>query len=122
MSARSFHGMDTVQEVQCSAKTLPPKASVLYMVLYEMYPRKVLLRANLGMGTCTSVDYFASCEITSRETRRIKAKALVSNLAEGQTREFGCNLTAALESPGDESAVKIFPWSLVVHRSSEYVG
>ncbi|KAK7105433.1 hypothetical protein V1264_016812 [Littorina saxatilis] len=106
MSSRLFRGTEHFQELQCSARTLPAHSDVLHMVMYEPYPKRVLLRANLKNKVCWTEEHFASCEISGSETNEIKLKMLIPNVAEGMTRAFGCNVTALVS----DTVVKTYSW------------
>ena len=116
MSSKLFQGMTNIQLLQCSAKTLPENSDVLYMSLYEMYPRKTILRANLRSGVCSSQELFASCDIDGSNTQNTRLNALIPNIAEGRSRAFGCNVTALIF----EGFVETYSWTYNIRHISEY--
>ena len=107
--------MDNLQLLQCSAQSLPENSDVLYMVLYEVYTRKTILRANLRSGVCSSQELFASCDVDGSNTQQTRLNALIPNLAEGRSRAFGCNVTALVS----EGFVETFSWTFSVRHMSE---
>ena len=86
------------------------------MSLYEMYPRKTILRANLRSGVCSSQELFASCDIDGSNTQNTRLNALIPNIAEGRSRAFGCNVTALIF----EGFVETYSWTYNIRHISEY--
>ena len=115
MSSKLFQGLENIQVLQCSAKSLPENSDVLYMILYEMFPTRTILRANLRSGVCSSQELFASCDIDGSDTQNIRLNALIPNLAEGRSRSFGCNVTALIF----EGFVQTFSWTFNVRHLRE---
>ena len=102
--------------MECTGATLPADTDLLSMVLYQVSSAKLLAIANLRKRSCSTSQTFIACHIDESDSRRSKIKALISDLTEGQSRAYGCNLTS-LNSAGQSSIVS---WSLVVTRSSKY--
>ncbi|KAL8563675.1 hypothetical protein ACOMHN_035409 [Nucella lapillus] len=116
MSSGLFRGMHTVQQLECSAGTLPTNSEVLFIILYQIYPKKTLVRANLGRSqSCTSSDLFAACDVSDSDRQAIRLKALIPNGGEGWSRGFGCNVTAALNAQ-EEKYVETFIWTHYVRH------
>lgn len=90
----SFQGHDFIHEVVCSGETLDAGWDVLSMVLYECQGHKVLATVNLRSQECSTGDSFSSCFIDNRDTRNTRISSLITDLAGGESKEYGCNITS----------------------------
>ena len=116
LTSQPFQGFTAIQSVECTGATLPGDSDLLSMVLYQVSNSELLAIANLRKRSCSTSQTFIACHIDESDSRRSKIKALISDLTEGQSRAYGCNLTS-LSSVGQSSIVS---WSLVVTRPSKY--
>lgn len=116
LTSRPFQGFTAIQSVECTGATLPGDWDLLSMVLYRVSSSELLAIANLRKRSCSTSQTFIACHIDESDSRGSKIKALISDLTEGQSRAYGCNLTS-LSSAGQSSIVS---WSLVVTRPSKY--
>ena len=87
------------------------------MVLFNDLHNTVLAAVNLKKKECSTAKKFVSCEIVENDSRRSKVKALVDDLAEGQSRVYGCNVSAFISGV----RMQIFSWSITVQRLSKYI-
>ena len=113
--SKQFHGFPDIHEVMCTGETLSSDSDLLTMILYTVPQDAVVAFVNLGKQDCYTSESFVSCEIDQSDPRRSRLKTLVADLAEGQTREFGCNLTAVAA----RGRMLIYSWKLSVHQPSE---
>ena len=81
-------------------------------MLYEQSSRSILGQMSATEGQCMTSKDYVSCDVDKSETSHSTLRALVADLAEGQWRVYGCNVTALL--PG--GFVQIFSWSETVRR------
>ena len=113
LSSRSFKGFHDIQQIQCSAEALPPDSDLFFMVLYQVTDKsKTLGKLNVNRKECSTSEDYVSCEIFESESRRSRLKALIADLAEGQSRVYGCNVTALISG----STTGIMSWSITVYR------
>ena len=121
LSWSPFQGFHDLQEVVCSAEPLPPDSDVMSMVLFsdalDKGDKTVLAAVNLKKGECSTAAEFTSCRIAHSDSRRSRLRALVADLTEGQSRVYGCNVSALVSGVRMET----FSWSLTVRRLSEYM-
>ena len=112
LSSTRFHGIDSIQRVQCSGDTLPADSKILFAVLYQVSDGKILGKMSMTEKQCYTSEEFVSCDISEGETKESKMRILVADLGEGQSREFGCNVTALMAG----FRTRFFSWSLVVRH------
>ena len=86
------------------------------MVLYEKQSDKVLSLADLSKEQCSTDSDYVSCEIDAVDSKNSLLRVLVVDLAEGQSRTYGCN--ASIVTSGGR--FQVVSWSVVVHHRSEY--
>lgn len=118
LSSRSFKGFRDIQQIQCSGEALPPDSDLFFMVLYQVTDTasdggiKTLGQLNVNKRECSTSEDYVSCDIVESESRRSRLKALVADLAEGQSRVYGCNVTALISG----STTGIMSWSITLHH------
>ena len=114
LTSRSFQGIHELQEIQCSGENLPPDSDLMTMVLYEARSNKVLAAANLKNQECSTSSSYIACHLDT-DSRKSKLKALVDDLAEGQSRVYGCNVSVFVSG----FRAQLFSWSISVKRISK---
>ena len=123
LSSRSFKGFHDIQQIQCSGEALPPDSDLFFMVLYQVTDNsdggiKTLGQLNVNKRECSTSEDYVSCDIVESESRRSRLKALVADLAEGQSRVYGCNVSALMSGV----RMQTFSWSVTVRRTiSKYM-
>lgn len=85
------------------------------MILYTLPQDAVVAFVNLRKQECYTSESFVSCDIDNSDSRRSNLKTLVADLAEGQTRVFGCNLTAVAA----RGRMLSYSWKLSVYQPSK---
>lgn len=116
MTARPFKGMPSIQEVECWGAGLKPEMKLMSLKLYRNSDQSVLASLNVYSNTClTYVDY-SSCHVNSTDTHESRLRVLVSDLGEGESREYGCT-ALGLRTTGDAGETT---WSLLVTYTREY--
>ena len=115
MSSRSFQGLHDLQELQCSGENLPQDSDLLTIVLYEVKSNNILAAANVRKQECFTSNSYVACHLDDTHTRSSRLKALVDDLAEGQSRVYGCN--ASVFASG--MRLRSFSWSITVHHISK---
>ena len=85
------------------------------MVLYEKQSDKVLSLADLSKEQCSTDSDYVSCEIDAVDSKNSLLRVLVVDLAAGQSRAYGCNVSV-LTSKGRFEAVS---WSVTAHHQSK---
>nr|KAG5701998.1 hypothetical protein BaRGS_015733 [Batillaria attramentaria] len=115
MEAKIFEGIPSIVEVQCSAEKLDYNADVLAMSLFRLRDKKRLAFVSPKNKECTTTADFSSCEYAEGNSRKTVLRTLVLDLAEGESRSYGCNVT----SLNSDKQVVSTEWSLAVVRNSE---
>lgn len=110
-----FQGAGGVQELRCTGETLPGDADLMSIVLYRGWDHRVMSILNLRKRQCSTAGDYVSCLINEGDSRKSAVKALVSDLLEGQSRSYGCNVSV-LTSKGRFEAVS---WSVTALRRSK---
>ena len=109
MTTKSWHGIPSIQEVECTGQALGSDSDVLSMAIFSLADNSVLTSVNLRKNECSTTHSFSACEI-SHDSRNTRLVTLVMDLREGETRVLGCNVTSF--RTGGHSA--IYSWSLQV--------
>ena len=117
LTVHPFQGVISVQELRCSGHTLPSDADLMSIVLYQGVGsgHHVMSILNLRRRQCTTSGDYVSCLINENDSRKSAVKALVYDLLEGQSRAYGCNVSA-LTSKG---RVEVVSWSVTAQRQSK---
>lgn len=92
--AAPFRGYSSVLEVLCSGEALNPDLDLLTMVLYETASHSVLATLSVASRECSTGSSFTSCTFSAGDSRRTRISTLVTDLAEGEQRDYGCNVTS----------------------------
>ena len=110
---RPFHGFHDIQEIICSGETMPAEVdSVLFVGLYQWANKKAIATMNVNTKECTTSEDYNSCDVVDGDTRRSSLRALVWDLGEGQSRVYGCNVTALVS----RSFVRTYSWTVTVRH------
>ena len=115
MTSRDFKGIPSLQEVECSGGSLKPELKLLSLKIYTTRKNVVLGSLNVITNTCLTYGDFSSCYVNGTNTHRSRLRVLVPDLDEGESREYGCRVSA-INSEGD---TKVSTWSIFVTRRSE---
>ena len=84
----------------------------MFVLLYEVTSKKILATMNMNKKECTTSEDYVSCDVFDGDSKKSTLSALISDLAEGQSRVYGCNLTALMS----RSSVQTFSWSITVQH------
>lgn len=113
--SRRFYGIDDVYEVICTGHELPPGTDLLTLVLHTKKDDRVLAYFNMAKRECSTSENFVACEIDAEDSKRSRLKALIVDLKVGESRAFGCNVSAF----GSGGRLQVLSWTLVLHNPSE---
>ena len=113
---RDFKGFPSLQEVECSGRELKPEVDLLSLSVFKTSDRHVLGTLHVIKNSCFTQTDFSSCFIDSNNSHNSKLRILVSDLTEGESREYGCKANM-INSKGETDAAT---WTRVVTRKSEY--
>ena len=116
MAVRNFKGFESLQEIECWAGHLETEMKLLSLKMYAISDSSVLAYLNTLTNECVTYGEYSSCFIDTVSTRKSRLKVLVADLAEGESREYGCK--ASVFRSGEEAQTT--SWSIVVKRMSEY--
>ena len=111
LSSGIFQGFQDIQEIKCSGESLPQDTDVMFVVLYQVATKKVLATMKVNRRECTTSEDYNSCYISDGDSRKSYLTALISDLVEGQSRVYGCNVSALISG----TRMEIFSWSIAVH-------
>ena len=115
LTTQFFQGFQDIQEVACTGAALPSDHNLLSMSLYRTDTEQVYAYANMASRECSTSENFVACDLDKANGKSSVLKALVVDLAEGQSRVYGCNLTSLMSG----GRVASTSWSLVVTRPSK---
>lgn len=90
MTSRNFRGIPEIQEVECWGGNLEADVSLLTLKLFDVSDDTIVAFLKHFSSECTAYGEFASCAIDAADTRRSKLRVLVADLAENETRIYGC--------------------------------
>ena len=115
MTSRVFKGISSLQEVECSGTSLKPEVKLLSLQIHRLLDRKALASLNIYLDACVTLGDFSSCFIDNEDTHKSRLKVLVDDLAEGESRGYGCTVVT-VQSFGSP---KTSNWTLYVRRNSK---
>ena len=115
MVTRNFKGFSSIQEVECLGRGLKPEVKLLSLRLFRSSDRFVLASLNVFANNCLTYTDYSSCVVNTTDTHKSRARVLVYDLEEGQSREYRCTATV-VESEG---VARELNWSVLVFRKSE---
>ena len=115
MTSRDFKGIPSLQEVECLGGSLKPDLKLLSLKIYTTADNSVLGSLNVITNTCLTYGDFSSCFLHTGDSRWSRLRVLVPDLQEGESREYGCKVSA-INSEGD---TMVSTWSLFVTRRRE---
>ena len=85
---------------------------MFFMVLYQVSQGKILGKLNAKNKQCSTSEDYVSCDIDESESRKSRLNALIADLTEGQSREYGCNVTALFSG----STTGIVSWTIAIRH------
>ena len=86
------------------------------MVLFAARSNELLAAANLKNQQCSTSTSYVACHLDS-DSRKSQLRALVADLAEGQSRVYGCNVSAFVSG----FRVQLYTWSITVRHISKLI-
>ena len=116
MSVRTFKGISSLQEVECWGGHLDPDVKLLSLKMYTVPQQKVLAYLFLVSSECMTYSEYSSCFIDESDPKRSRLRVLVSDLAEGEKRIYGCEADRVKYLERTKTSV----WSILLERNSEY--
>ena len=93
LSTRDFRGFPSLQEVECWGGYLQPEVKLLSLAIFPSDSGTVLAYANPYTNECITFTDYSSCYIDTSDTKQSRLRVLVSDLTEGHSRRYGCNIT-----------------------------
>ncbi|KAK7490325.1 hypothetical protein BaRGS_00018486, partial [Batillaria attramentaria] len=113
LSYKSFQGFPDIIEVECSAEPLPADHDLLAIALFQSSNNKVLAYVNLKKRECSTSESFVACHVGDTDSGQTTLSALISDLHEGESRAYGCNLTSLVSG----GVTKIVSWNSLMNIS-----
>ena len=104
-----------MQEVECTTGSLQAEVKVFSLKMFAEPDNSMLAHVNPVTNECIMFGEFSSCVVDASNTRNARLKVLVSDLAAGESRRYGC--TASSFGPFGET--NVVTWSVTVKRDSE---
>ena len=93
-----------------------PEVDVMSLSLFRTENKFVLATLNAFKNSCFTHTDFSSCYIDVSDSRKSRLRILVSDLEEGESREYGCKANI-INTRGE---TKSRNWSILVSRESKY--
>ena len=112
-----FKGFPSLQEVECTGKDLKADVDLLSLSMFRTSDSSVLGTLHVIKNSCFTRSDFSSCHIDLENSRKSKLRLLVSDLSEGESREYACKANA-INTLGES---EISTWNILVSRASEYM-
>lgn len=116
MTVRSFQGINSVVEVECSGESLAADVDILTMSLFASRARDFNAFVNLKTNECRTAGQFSSCRIDERNSRKTRLSTLVLDLKVDEVRWYICNITTLKEGRW----VNVLLWSVEASRESKW--
>ena len=115
MVSRVFKGIPSLQEVECSGRSLEPEMKLLSLQIHRLSDSKALASLNIYLNACVTLGDFSSCLIDSVDTHNSRLMVLVDDLSEGERRGYGCTVVT-VKSFGTPRTSN---WTLYIKRNSK---
>ena len=112
---RDFKGLHSLQEVECTGRDLKPEVDLLSLSMFRISDNAVLGTLHVIKNSCFTHTDFSSCSIDLAHSRQSKLRILVSDLEEGESRQYGCEANTINTKGRTNSSV----WTIAVTRTSE---
>ena len=117
LSSRSFQGFTDIQEIQCLGDSLPPESDVILMLLYQAVDNKIIATMNMKKRECSTLEEYTSCDMVDSDPSKSRLRALITDIAEGQSRVYGCNISVLISGIRMES----FSWTITLRHISKWL-
>lgn len=115
LSSGLFLTFDNIHRVVCSGASLEADVDVMAMVLYRVADDRVLAYVNQAKQECTTSELFVSCDVDTTDSKRSRLSVLISDLAEGETRTLGCNISTIAAG----GRFRTLSWRIVLRQASK---
>ena len=115
MTSRIFKDIPSLQEVECSGGSLKPEVTLLSLQMHRLSDSKTLASLNVFLNTCVTLSSYSSCVIDSGDTHKSRLRVLVDDLAEGESRGYGCTVNT-VKSVGNPVTLN---WTIHIRRNSK---
>ena len=115
MEVRDFQGFPSLQEVECSGRTLRTQVDFLSITLFRLSDGRTLAKLKTGDNTCKTFVEYASCTLASGDRRNSVVRTLVSDFPSGRSVSIGCNITGVVDS----GHAHIFSWIIHAEKGSK---
>ena len=117
MTSHVYKGIPSLHEVECTGRNLKPEVKLLALQLYTLPDHALLATLNVISNTCVTLGEMSSCIVNKTDSHKSKLRILVSDLKEGESRQYKCTGNT-LDSYGLSEVVT---WELTVIRFSKYI-
>ena len=111
-----FKGFPSLQEVECTGRDLKPEVDLLSLSMFRLPESSVLGTLHVIKKSCFTRADYSSCSIDLENSHQSKLRLLVTDLSEGESREYACKANA-INALGE---TEISTWNILVSRRSEY--
>jgi hypothetical protein len=115
MLSSNFKEFPEIQEVECWPASLEADQKLLSLELYTLPYKSVVSLLNVYTNNCLTHGEYSSCVIHNDAPHTSKVRMLVSDLGEGEERQYGCDVKA-FTSRGETTKSSSV---IVVRRPSE---
>ena len=114
---RNYYIHPGILEIECSGRRLPVSVDVSSMKLFTHVTNETMAMVFPTKNTCKTFTYFSSCHINVVHTRKSSLKALVTDVAAGETVMVGCNVSVFNQN----GEIRMYSWLRSVLRQSKNV-
>ena len=114
---RDFKGFPSLQEVECTGGFLKPEVKLLSLTMTTTASDMELATLNVITNSCLTHSDFSSCFIDLADSHQSQLRVLVSDLDEGESREYECRANT-INARGQTNRST---WSILVTRQRKYI-
>ena len=115
MAVGDFLSFPSLQEVECTGKSLQEEVDFLSLTLFRVSDNSVIATLKTSKNTCSTFSEFSSCAIDLGDSRKSAVRTLVADLEEGERTTLGCNVTSVLKN----GHARMYSWFIHVQRRSK---
>jgi hypothetical protein len=116
MSTQIFKNIPSLQEVECSGRSLPAEVKLMSLTM-STSDKSSLVILNVITNSCLTQSEYSSCYVDGTNSHESLVRMLVSDLQEGESNEYLCEALALNSQGKAETTV----WNIEVIRPSKYV-
>ncbi|KAK7488910.1 hypothetical protein BaRGS_00019867, partial [Batillaria attramentaria] len=110
LTVRNFRGIPSLKEVECSGENLTAGLKVFSLAMFKLPEKSLLAYVNHMDNECSTFGDFVSCTIDRSDSRKSRLRTLASELVEGESKVYGCNVSIA----NSQGHIHLSTWTIPV--------